>query len=250
MLETLERTPEEARAPIVAPPEPVRPSVTATPSPPPEPVRPSVIVTPSPPPEPVRPSVTATPSPPPEPVRPTEPAAPPPEPAVEIEIEVEPAPSAEPEPAVEVGPAAEPAFEPGTALEEVEPEPEAPQSPDTGEQRARSLLERGLREPAVELLRTLVETYPDAHGCRRMLAMTLARSGSFEPDVERHFIIALEAKPEDVELRHRLATYYRRANMAARAMLQLRRILSDDPGHAGAWRDLGELEAGEGRRGR
>jgi hypothetical protein len=33
-------------------------------------------------------------------------------------------------------------------------------------------------------------------------------------------------------------------------MLQLRLILSVDPGHAGAWRDLGELEAAEGKRGR
>jgi hypothetical protein len=31
-------------------------------------------------------------------------------------------------------------------------------------------------------------------------------------------------------------------------MLQLRLVLSADPGHAAAWRDLGELEAGETRR--
>jgi hypothetical protein len=36
--------------------------------------------------------------------------------------------------------------------------------------------------------------------------------------------------------------------MAARAMLQLRLVLSADSGHAAAWRDLGELEAGETRR--
>jgi hypothetical protein len=178
------------------------------------------------------------------PVAPGEPAT-----EVEIEIEVDPEPAyAEPEPAfAEPGPAfaeREPAF--------AEPEPEvaAPLSPDMGEQQARSLLERGQREAAVELLRTLVETHPDAHGCRRLLAMTLAQSGPFQEDVERHCLAALEIQSKDVELRHRLATYYRRAGMTARAMLQLRRILSDDPGHAGAWRDLGELEAAEGKRGR
>jgi hypothetical protein len=195
-------------------------------------------------------------------------AAPTPAPApeVEIEIEVESAPTVAPEPAVELAPAVEPApvVEPapappiapaaglGALPEEPEPEPEpaGPPSPDTGEQQARSLLERGQRETAVQLLKTLVESYPDAHGCRRLLAMTLAQSGPFQEDVERYCLAALEADSKDVELRHRLATYYRRAGMTARAMLQLRLILSEDPGHAGAWRDLGELEATEGKRGR
>jgi predicted Zn-dependent protease len=80
--------------------------------------------------------------------------------------------------------------------------------------------------------------------------MTLAQEGGFEPAVERLFLTLLEKQPGDAELRYRLATYYRRAGMAARAILQLRLVLSADSGHAGAWRDLGELEAGEGRRGR
>lgn len=75
--------------------------------------------------------------------------------------------------------------------------------------------------------------------------MTLAQSGGFEREVERLFLATLEAQPGDVEVRFRLATYYRRAGMRARAMLQLRLVLSADPSHAGAWRDLGELEAGE-----
>ena len=65
---------------------------------------------------------------------------------------------------------------------------------------------------------------------------------------ERHFLSVLEAEPRDVETRYRLATYYRRAGMAARAVLQLRLVLSADSGHAAAWRDLGELEASAGRR--
>jgi len=194
------------------------------------------------------------------------PAPAPPASEIEIEIEVEPAEEPAVQPAVQPTVAfgeVEPAVEPGSALgelgpaveagpadEEVVSEPVAPPSPDTGEQQARSLLERGQREGAVELLTTLVEMYPDAHGCRRLLAMTLAQAGPFQKDVESHCLAALEMDSKDTELRHRLATYYRRAGMTARAMLQLRRILSDDPGHAGAWRDLGELEAAEGKRGR
>jgi hypothetical protein len=49
-------------------------------------------------------------------------------------------------------------------------------------------------------------------------------------------------------MRYALASYYRRSGLAARAVLQLKLVLSSDSGHAGAWRDLGELEAGESRR--
>ena len=80
--------------------------------------------------------------------------------------------------------------------------------------------------------------------------MTLARESGFQPAVERLFSSLLETEPHDVELRYALASYYRRSGMAPRAILQLRLVLSADSGHAGAWRDLGELEAGESRRGR
>jgi Flp pilus assembly protein TadD len=180
----------------------------------------------------------------PAPVPAEEPApAPVPPPTREIEIDAETALGAE------VWPEPEPgyAFDDG---EEAEPQAAGPPSPETGEQQALSLLERGQREAAVELLKTLVEAHPDAHGCRRLLAMTLAQTGPFQKEAERHCLAALETDSKDVELRHRLATYYRRAGMTARAVLQLRLILSVDPGHAGAWRDLGELEAAEGKRGR
>ncbi len=146
-------------------------------------------------------------------------------------------------PAVERG---EPASEPPSPGEAVPPVRETPADPDTGELKARELLERGQREQAVEVLTTLVEQHPRAMGGRRLLAMTLAQDGGFDRAVEGLFLEVLEVEPEDVGLRYRLATYYRRAGMRARAMLQLRLVLSSDPGHAGAWRDLGELEAGEG----
>lgn len=79
--------------------------------------------------------------------------------------------------------------------------------------------------------------------------MTLSRESGFQPTVEKLFLSALEKEPRDAELRYALASYYRRSSMTARAILQLRLVLSADSGHAAAWRDLGELEAGETRRG-
>ncbi|MCG6925585.1 MAG: hypothetical protein LJF30_09770 [Acidobacteria bacterium] len=150
-------------------------------------------------------------------------------------------------PAVEGG---ESVSEPASREAAVPVARETPADPDTGEHRARELLERGQREQAVEVLRALVEDHPRAMGGRRLLAMTLAQDGGFDRAVERLFLDVLEVEPKDTALRYRLATYYRRAGMRARAMLQLRLVLSSDPGHAGAWRDLGELEAGEGSRDR
>ena len=120
--------------------------------------------------------------------------------------------------------------------------------PEEAERSARSLLEKGHRAPALELLRGALERNPDAHGVRRLLAMALAREQSFEPAVEQLLLAALAEDGRDTELRYALATYYRRTGMAARAILQLRLVLSTDSSHAGAWRDLGELEASEGRR--
>jgi hypothetical protein len=131
---------------------------------------------------------------------------------------------------------------------ETAPEPPVPLEPEEAERTARQLLERGRRPQAIAVLTEVLGRHPDARGCRRLLAMTRAQEGGFEPAVERLFLTALEKEPGDVELRYRLATYYRRAGMGARAILQLRLVLSADPSHAGAWRDLGELEAGEGRR--
>jgi predicted Zn-dependent protease len=145
----------------------------------------------------------------------------------------------------------EPAAEEAAGVWEMEalvPGEEVPATPEEGERRARELLEDGLRESAVAMLRTLVERHPHAVACRRLLATAMALSGGFDREAERLFLSVLEAEPRDVETRYRLATYYRRAGMSARAVLQLRLVLSADPGHAAAWRDLGELEASAGRR--
>jgi hypothetical protein len=128
------------------------------------------------------------------------------------------------------------------------PPPPPPPTAEDAERVARGLLEKGHRQRAVQVLREALDRHPEARGPRRLLAMTLAREGGFEPAVETMFLSCLEKEPEDVEVRHALASYYRRAGLSARAILQLRLVLSADPGHAGAWRDLGELEAGETRR--
>jgi hypothetical protein len=166
-----------------------------------------------------------------------------------------PAPAPRAAPAVAAAPRApEPGPEPEAWAAYVDagagPERSGPRSPEEAERMARSFLERGQRESAVELLRQTVAEHPSARGPRRLLVLTLSREAGFKQDVERLFVELLEAEPSDAELRYALASYYRKGGYAGRAILQLRLVLSADSGHAAAWRDLGELEAGPGRRGR
>jgi len=156
-----------------------------------------------------------------------------------------PRPAAEPMPSASV-----PAFYYAASLPEPEPEPETPRSPEEAERVARRFLERGHRERAVAILREAVADHPTARGPSRLLALTLGREAGFQQDVERLFVQLLERQPSDTELRYALASYYRKGGLAGRAILQLRIVLSADSGHAAAWRDLGELEAGPTRRGR
>ena len=144
----------------------------------------------------------------------------------------------------------EPAWMSAPLEPEPEPEAETPRPPEEAEKLARSFLERGQRERAVTLLRETIERHPDARSLRRLLALTHARDSGFQGPIERQLLDLLEVDPHDNELRYALASYYRRAGMTARAILQLRIVLSADSAHAAAWRDLGELEAGPTRRGR
>lgn len=143
-----------------------------------------------------------------------------------------------------------PAYEAFPPEPEPEPEPEGPRSPEEAESLARSFLERGHRERALTILRESVAAHPGARGPRRLLALTLGREAGFQKEVERLFVELLEGEPSDTELRYALASYYRKGGLAGRAIIQLRLVLSADSGHAAAWRDLGELEAGPTRRGR
>jgi len=145
---------------------------------------------------------------------------------------------------------AEPAYILAEPPPEPEPEPEGPRGPEEAEKLARGFLDRGHRERAVTILREAVAEHPAARGPRRLLALTLGREAGFQKDIERLFVELLEGEPSDTELRYALASYYRKGGMAGRAIIQLRLVLSADSGHAAAWRDLGELEAGPTRRGR
>jgi tetratricopeptide (TPR) repeat protein len=113
---------------------------------------------------------------------------------------------------------------------------------------ARSLLEQGERDNAITLLLEGVELDPQERNCRRLLALTLAQHPTLFRTAERHFLIALEQDPHDVELRYRLAGYYRKASLPTRAMAQLNLVLNEDPRHDRALRDMEALQAESGRR--
>jgi hypothetical protein len=272
----LEEEPEaaEVRAPV-APENVVRP-LSAVPSPPVSPPRP---VAPPPPASPpparaaapsppaVSPSVPPAPpsppraSPPPAPVaapKPAPPAAPPAAPAPPASVAPPPrapAPSA-PEPflpsdetppsgvfTARATPQPDPVFVPTPAWGVPSA---AAQPPEQVARLARDCLDKGDRPRAISLLREEVARNAHAHGCRRLLAMTLASDAIFSPELETMFLTTLEENAKDNELRYRLATWYKKLGLGTRAILQLKRVLDVDPEHAAAWRDLGELEAADG----
>jgi hypothetical protein len=157
-------------------------------------------------------------------------------------------------PAIAPPSATAPRVEPAVAREraasaaaEMTPVPTAPRTAEEAERAARTLLERGQRRAAIQALEEAARRHPESRGPARLLAMTLGRESVFRVEVEKRFIELLERGPEDTELRYALGSYYRRCGLAGRAMLQLRLVLSADPGHAAAWRDLAELEAGPDR---
>jgi hypothetical protein len=133
---------------------------------------------------------------------------------------------------------------PVPSVAEMTPVPPAPRSAEEAERAARTLLERGQRGAAIQALEEATRRFPESRGPARLLAITLGRESAFRVEVERRFLELLERGPQDADLRYALACYYRRCGLAARAVLQLRLVLSADPGHAAAWRDVGELEAG------
>jgi thioredoxin-like negative regulator of GroEL len=93
-----------------------------------------------------------------------------------------------------------------------------------------------------------VDLDPTDRACRRLLALTLAQHPTLVRTAERHFLAALEHDPHDVELRYRLAVYYRKAGLPTRAMAQLNIVLSQNPRHESAARDLQAIESESGRR--
>jgi thioredoxin-like negative regulator of GroEL len=89
-----------------------------------------------------------------------------------------------------------------------------------------------------------VEKDPTNRPARRELAIALAADPQLAPRAERHFLAALEQDPLDTELRYRLAVFYKKAGLKARALLHLRVVVGRDAKHAAALRDLNELQGG------
>ena len=107
---------------------------------------------------------------------------------------------------------------------------------------ARRMQDRGESERALPVLLKAVEKDPRDRMARRELAIALAADAALAPKAERHFLAALEQDPLDTELRYRLAAFYKRAGLKARALLHLRVVVGRDPNHAAAQHDLNELQ--------
>ena len=108
---------------------------------------------------------------------------------------------------------------------------------------ARRLQDRGEGDRALPLLLKAVERDPKDQQARRELAIALAADPALAPKAERHFLAALEQDPLDTDLRYRLALFYKKAGLKARALLHLRVVVGRDPHHAAAFKDLQELQA-------
>jgi tetratricopeptide (TPR) repeat protein len=108
--------------------------------------------------------------------------------------------------------------------------------------KATKLQERGQGGRALPLLLKAVEKDPLDGTARRLLAVALSREPGLAPRAERHFLAALEQDPGDVDLRFRLALYYKKIGLKARAILHLRVVVGRDPSHAAAWNELRKLE--------
>jgi tetratricopeptide (TPR) repeat protein len=130
---------------------------------------------------------------------------------------------------------------------EPEPAPAAPATPADLVRQAEKLQERGEGDRALPLLMKAVELDPRHYAARRLLAILLAHDPALSHTAERHFLAALEQDPGDVELRYRLALYYKKAGVPTRAVLHLKLVLAKDPDHAAAWRELAEIEGSKGR---
>jgi tetratricopeptide (TPR) repeat protein len=94
----------------------------------------------------------------------------------------------------------------------------------------RSLAE-GERDRAVSQLLEAVRVAPEDRAARRLLAVTLADHPSLQRQAERHFRAALEMEPGDVELRYRLALFYKKAGLPRRAVSELQAVLAQEPKH-------------------
>jgi len=113
---------------------------------------------------------------------------------------------------------------------------------------ASALLQRGERDAAISLLLEATNADPQERAVRRQLALALAEHPKLSNQAERHFLSALDLDPRDIDLRCRLARYYRRSGRLARARLQIEAALRLDPESGPALSELEAIEAHERRQ--
>jgi hypothetical protein len=114
---------------------------------------------------------------------------------------------------------------------------------------AHALLQHDQTDAALTLLLQAVDADPRERNVRRKLALALADHPTLARQAERHFLAALDLDPRDLDLRCRLAHYYRRGGMLVRARLHAQAVLRVDDTYEPARRELEAIEALE-RRGK
>jgi hypothetical protein len=99
---------------------------------------------------------------------------------------------------------------------------------------AQETAREGQRDRAISLLLEAVRLDERDYVTRRLLAVLLAEHASLQKSAERHFRTALELEPGDVDLRYRLAVFYRKAGFPRRAIGELQAVLAQEPEHKDA----------------
>lgn len=112
---------------------------------------------------------------------------------------------------------------------------------------ARKALAGGDHDRAITQLIEASRLHPEDAESRALLAVTLSEHPSLHRSAERHFRAALELAPDDIELRYRLATYYKKVGLPRRALSELQSVLAQDPKHKDASTLARVLERSLGR---
>jgi tetratricopeptide (TPR) repeat protein len=131
-----------------------------------------------------------------------------------------------------VKPARMPLHEPPglPSLEANDPKRKAQQLTRDAQEAAR----QGQRDKAISLLLESVRLEERDYVTRRLLAVLLAEHATLQKSAERHFRTALELEPGDVDLRYKLAAFYKKAGFPGRAMGELQAVFAQDPAHKDA----------------
>ena len=94
---------------------------------------------------------------------------------------------------------------------------------------------------AVESYGRLVEYMPNVAAYRLKLAIAMACWPRTKKQAERQFLEALRLKPNDAHLHYQFGLYYKAMKQRARALTEMRTVLSLDPRHAEGRKELEAL---------